>query len=93
MQQVPSGPGNADARPGTVVGDEGNQNDVWFSDDGGVHWKELENTPWPQRHAASIAVHNGALYIGLGNTDWHGGPKLNGKVGCRADVWALKATV
>jgi hypothetical protein len=77
---------------GTVlpaVGAEGNRNDVWWSEDG-AEWFELEGTPWPPRHAASVTVHAGELFIGVGNTDWTGNPKLHGAEGYRADVWALR---
>ena len=57
--------------------------------DGGTNWHELPDTPWPKRHAASVTVHDDALWIAVGNTDWSGNPKLQGADGYRADVWAL----
>lgn len=44
----------------------GNLNDVWYSDDG-TSWYELPNTPWLPRHAASLFVHEGALWVVAGN--------------------------
>jgi hypothetical protein len=44
----------------------GNRNDVWYSGDGST-WKELPNTPWAPRHAASVFVHDGALWMVAGN--------------------------
>lgn len=52
----------------------GNRNDVWFSSDG-VTWFELQNTPWPARHAASVFVYDGGLWMVAGNL-WN-------------DVWKL----
>jgi N-acetylneuraminic acid mutarotase len=43
-----------------------NYNDVWFSEDGSV-WQELPGTPWEPRHAASVLVHDGALWVISGN--------------------------
>ena len=40
----------------------GNGNDVWYSSDG-VDWTELPDTPWKQRHAASVFVQNDALWL------------------------------
>lgn len=42
--------------------EQGNRNDVWYSADG-VNWYELPNTPWQARHAASVFVHAGALWM------------------------------
>jgi hypothetical protein len=53
----------------------GNRNDVWYSADG-VHWHELPHTPWKARHAASVFVHNQALWMVAGNN-------------MQADVWKL----
>jgi hypothetical protein len=53
----------------------GNRNDVWYSSDG-VKWTELPNTPWKPRHAASLVVHDGSLWIIAGNN-------------MQADVWRL----
>ncbi len=44
----------------------GNRKDVWYSSDG-VAWKEVPNTPWKARHAASVFVHNDALWMVAGN--------------------------
>jgi len=43
-----------------------NMNDVWYSADG-VHWVEFPNTPWAPRHAASVFVHDKALWVVTGN--------------------------
>ena len=56
--------------------DGGNRNDVWYSADG-VEWKELPNTPWKPRHAASLVVHNGVLWMIAGNN-------------MEPDVWRLE---
>lgn len=45
---------------------KGNQNDVWHSADG-VTWTEVSNTPWKPRHAASVYVHQNALWMVAGN--------------------------
>lgn len=45
---------------------EGDLNDVWYSEDG-VRWTELPGTPWPTRHAASVFVHDQALWILAGS--------------------------
>ena len=84
--RYPEEPAGAELPP---VGSEGNRNDVWWSDDG-QNWHELKGTPWPLRHAASVAVHQDALWISVGNTDWTGNPKLKGEEGFRADVWFLQ---
>ena len=84
--RYPEEPAGAELPP---VGSEGNRNDVWWSDDG-QNWHELKGTPWPLRHAASVAVHQDALWISVGNTDWTGNPKLKGAEGFRADVWFLQ---
>ena len=44
----------------------GNLKDVWYSSDG-AHWQELPNTPWNPRHAASVFVHQDALWMVAGN--------------------------
>jgi len=54
----------------------GNRNDVWYSSDG-VNWNELPDTPWKARHAASVFVHNGALWMVAGNN-------------MQSDVWKLQ---
>ena len=56
--------------------DSGNRNDVWYSSDG-VDWNEVPNTPWKPRHAASVFVHNGALWMVAGNN-------------MESDVWKLR---
>lgn len=43
-----------------------NSNDVWYSSDG-IIWHELVGTPWAPRHAASVFVYGGALWIVAGN--------------------------
>jgi hypothetical protein len=53
-----------------------NRNDVWYSDDGS-NWYELPGTPWKARHAASIFVFDGALWIVAGNN-------------MEPDVWKLE---
>ena len=53
----------------------GNRNDVWHSADG-VNWEELPDTPWWPRHAASVFVYNGALWMVAGNN-------------MQRDVWKL----
>jgi hypothetical protein len=54
----------------------GNRNDVWYSADG-VNWHELPGTPWKPRHAASVFVHDGALWMVAGNN-------------MESDVWKLR---
>lgn len=44
----------------------GNRNDVWYSTDG-VNWYEVSGTPWATRHAASVFVHAGTLWMVAGN--------------------------
>jgi hypothetical protein len=53
----------------------GNRKDVWHSADG-VHWEEVSNTPWKSRHAASVFVFDGALWMVAGNN-------------MQPDVWKL----
>jgi len=55
--------------------DCGNRNDVWYSADG-VAWTELPDTPWAPRHAASLFVHDDALWMVTGNN-------------LESDVWKL----
>ena len=57
----------------------GNRNDVWHSADG-VNWYELPGTPWNTRHAASVYVHDNALWMVAGNN-------------MQSDVWKLVKTV
>ncbi|MFO0952347.1 MAG: hypothetical protein U0835_14600 [Isosphaeraceae bacterium] len=52
-----------------------NRNDVWYSDDGS-NWYEVPATPWKPRHAASVFVHDGALWMVAGNN-------------MKPDVWKL----
>ena len=52
-----------------------NRNDVWHSADG-VTWHELPDTPWKARHAASVFVHQDALWLVAGNN-------------MESDVWKL----
>ena len=54
---------------------KGNRNDVWHSADG-VTWHEVPKTPWRPRHAASVFVHDGALWMVAGNN-------------MESDVWRL----
>jgi len=68
-----------DGRLWVMEGDScGNRNDVWYSADG-INWHELPNTPWPPRHAASVVVHNNALWMIAGNN-------------MTSDVWKLCPT-
>lgn len=53
----------------------GNRNDVWWSADG-VNWVEVQ-TPWKPRHAASLFLHNNALWMVAGNN-------------MESDVWLLE---
>jgi hypothetical protein len=53
----------------------GNRNDVWHSADG-VTWHEVPKTPWKARHAASVFVHDDALWVVAGNN-------------LQSDVWKL----
>jgi hypothetical protein len=52
-----------------------NRNDAWHSTDG-VHWEEVPDTPWAPRHAASVLVHDEALWMIAGNN-------------MESDVWKL----
>ncbi len=53
-----------------------NRNDVWYSADG-LNWYEVPNTPWKPRHAASVFVHDNALWMVAGNN-------------MKPDVWKLQ---
>ncbi|MBL7996062.1 T9SS type A sorting domain-containing protein [bacterium] len=53
----------------------GDLSDVWYSSDG-TSWTQLPDTPWPARHAASVAVFDSSLWITAGRL-WN-------------DVWRLK---
>ena len=50
-------------------------NDVWYSRDG-TNWYELRHSPWTPRHAASVFVHDNALWMVAGDTS-------------KSDVWKL----
>ena len=57
----------------------GNLGDTWYSADG-KNWYEATQVGFLERHAASVWVHKGALFIGSGNAideEW------------RADVWRI----
>jgi hypothetical protein len=41
--------------------------DVWYSEDGS-NWVQLEETPWPARHAAAVFVHADQLWIACGGS-------------------------
>jgi hypothetical protein len=45
---------------------QSNRNDVWYSSDS-VSWRELPGTPWAARHAASVFIHDNALWLVAGN--------------------------
>ena len=62
--------------------DSGCVNDVWWSEDG-REWHEVEGTPWPARHAASVWVHQGSLWMAAGS-------RTDISNGCRSDVWRLR---
>ena len=57
---------------------ETNRNDVWYSANG-TDWAELPDTPWNPRHAASVFVYDGALWMVAGNN-------------MEKDVWKLVRT-
>ena len=46
--------------------ESGNRRDVWYSADG-VDWTELPDTPWAPRHAGSVFVYDGSLWMVAGN--------------------------
>jgi hypothetical protein len=54
----------------------GNRNDVWYSANG-VNWYEVPQTPWKPRHAASVFIHDGGLWMVAGNN-------------MESDVWKLQ---
>ncbi|MEZ6049702.1 MAG: hypothetical protein R3C11_29795, partial [Planctomycetaceae bacterium] len=58
---------------------QGNRNDVWYSQDG-LNWYEVPNTPWKPRHAASAFVYEGALWMVAGNN-------------MQPDVWKLERSL
>ena len=39
---------------------------MWYSPDG-VDWTELPDTPWAPRHAGSVFVYDGSLWMVAGN--------------------------
>lgn len=39
--------------------------DLWYSSDG-IEWHEVPNVPWAPRHAASLFVFKGSLWMGAG---------------------------
>ena len=43
-----------------------NTRDVWYSSDG-TNWHEVPNTPWKERHAASVFVYQDGLWMVAGN--------------------------
>jgi hypothetical protein len=51
---------------GGTAASEGGSTDVWYSTDGS-NWVNLPNTPWIQRHAASVWVFENALWFGCGS--------------------------
>ncbi|MBM4071701.1 MAG: hypothetical protein FJ271_22665 [Planctomycetes bacterium] len=51
-------------------------NDVWHSADG-VNWSQVPKSPWAGRHASSVFVHDGALWLVAGNN-------------MERDVWKLQ---
>jgi hypothetical protein len=64
---------------GHAANNDGNLSDVWSSPDG-VHWTQVPNTPWLARHAASVAVFNGGIFMTGGTTNENGS---------QDDVWKL----
>ncbi len=46
----------------------GNRNNVWHSSDG-AYWTELADTPWKPRYAASLFVHDDALWMAGNNME------------------------
>ena len=61
---------------GSIPGTSTYLNDVWHSSDG-IVWHEVKNTPWQPRHAASVFVHDQALWMVAGNN-------------MEPDVWKLR---
>ena len=51
--------------------------DKLISSTDGVNWYEVPNTPWQPRHAASVFVHDNALWMVAGNN-------------MTSDVWKLQ---
>lgn len=56
-----------------------NTRDVWYSADG-ANWTEVPGTPWQERHAASVFVFKGALWMVAGNN-------------MESDVWKLEGRI
>jgi len=54
----------------------GDRDDVWYSRDG-TNWYRQFGTPWQRRHAASVFVHDGSLWMAAGSC-------------MRRDVWRLE---
>jgi hypothetical protein len=50
----------------SIMDDNTNLNDAWYSGDG-KNWYQVLNSPWPHRHASSVEVFNGELYLIAGN--------------------------
>ena len=61
----------------------GNLGDVWWSLDG-ANWAQQPTTavPWTRRHAHSVAVHQGALWLLAGSAGAGAGTPMN-------DVWQM----
>ena len=64
-------------------GNNGNLNDVWFSEDG-IEWKEWQGAPWPKRHAQFSFVFDNSLWLSSG----YG---TEGQSTLYNDVWQLNA--
>ena len=64
---------------GVYTGSDGYSGDgIFRSTSGdGVNWYEVPNTPWKPRHAASVFVHDNALWMVAGNN-------------MESDVWKLQ---
>lgn len=62
---------------GGTAASEGGSTDVWYSTDGS-NWVNLPNTPWIERHAASVWVSENALWFGCGSN-----------VAVYNDIWKL----
>ena len=65
-----------DVATGRQDGANGNRRDVWYSSNG-ADWRELTDTPWAPRHAASVYVHDNMLWMVAGDN-------------MESDVWALE---
>jgi hypothetical protein len=73
--------GGGDGKRSNDDADSGCLNDVWWSEDGKL-WHEVEGTPWPARHASTVFVHRGSLWLAAGS-------RTDVPDGCRSDVWRL----